>query len=69
MIILPYNNEVSNDIQSKVEQLRNLSQIDVDTRLTLWKETFYIRRQSIRDRSTADILNDFPGYGDSLLVN
>jgi hypothetical protein len=69
MIILPYNNEVSNDIQSKVEQLRNLSQIDVDTRLTLWKETFYFRRQSIRDRSTADILNDFPGYGDSLLVN
>ena len=69
MIILPYNNEVSNDIQSKVEKLRNLSQIDVDTRLTLWKETFYFRRQSIRDRSTVDILNDFPGYGDSLLVN
>jgi hypothetical protein len=68
MIILPYNNEVSNDIQSKVEQLRDLSQIDVDTRLSFWKETFYFRRQCIRDRSTGDILNDFPGYGDSLLV-
>ena len=68
MIVLPYNDEISNDIQLKVEKLRDLSQLDVDTRLSLWKETFYFRRQSIRDRSTSDILNDFPGYGDSLLV-
>jgi hypothetical protein len=68
MIVLPYNDEISNDIQLKVEELRDLSQLDVDTRLSLWKETFYFRRQSIRDRSTSDILNDFPGYSDSLLV-
>lgn len=68
MIVLPHNDEISNDIQLKVEELRDLSQLDVDTRLSLWKETFYFRRQSIRDRSTNDILSDFPGYGDSLLV-
>ncbi|CAF1466611.1 unnamed protein product [Rotaria magnacalcarata] len=42
--------------------------IDIHTQLHLWKETFYFRRQSIGDRSTADVLKDFSGYGNSLLV-
>jgi hypothetical protein len=69
MIIIPYNDEISNDIQTKVNQLRDISQIDVHTQLKLWKETLHFRRQSIRNRSTADILKDFPGYSNSLLVN
>ena len=68
MIVLPHHNQASDEVQSKAEQLRDLSQLDVDTQLKLWKETFYFRRQSIRDRSTIDILHDFPGYRDSLLV-
>ncbi|CAM4797064.1 unnamed protein product [Rotaria magnacalcarata] len=68
MIIIPYNDDISNDIETKVNRLRDLSQIDVDTQLKLWKETLHCRRQSIRNRSTADILKDFPGYSNSLLV-
>ncbi|CAM2726060.1 unnamed protein product [Rotaria socialis] len=68
MIISPYNDDASNDIQLKVDQLRDTTTIDIHTQLRLWKETLYFRRQSIRDRSTADALKDFSGYGNSLLV-
>ncbi len=68
MIIIPYN-EVSNEIQSKVEQLRDLSQIDVNTQLRLWKETFGFRRQIVRDQLTTDIIKNFPAYSDPFLVN
>jgi hypothetical protein len=69
MIISPYNDDASNDIQLKVDQLRDTTTIDIHTQLRLWKETLYFRRQSIRDRSTADALKDFSGYGNSLLVS
>jgi hypothetical protein len=68
MVIIPYD-QISNDIQSKVEQLRDLSQVNVDTQLRLWKETFRFRRQIVRDQSTNDILNNFPAYSNSFLVN
>ncbi|CAF3419355.1 unnamed protein product, partial [Rotaria socialis] len=68
MIIIPQNDETLNDIQLKADQLRDTTTIDIHTQLHLWKETFYFRRQSIGDRSTADVLKDFPGYGNSLLV-
>lgn len=68
MLILPHNDETLNDIQLKADQLRDTTTIDIHTQLHLWKETFYFRRQSIGDRSTADVLKDFPGYGNSLLV-
>jgi hypothetical protein len=66
--MIPYD-EISNDIQSKVEQLRDLSQIDVGTQLRLWNETFGFRHQIVRDQSTNDILNNFPAYSNSFLVN
>ncbi|CAF4060894.1 unnamed protein product [Rotaria sp. Silwood2] len=68
MVIIPYNDDASNDIQLKLDQLRDTTTIDIHTQLYLWKETFCFRRQSIRDRSTADVLKDFSGYGNSLLV-
>lgn len=69
MMIIPPNDDASDEIQSKADQLRDTSQIDIHTQLRLWKETLYFRRQSIRDRSTTDIIKDFPGYGNALLVN
>ncbi|CAM2714273.1 unnamed protein product [Rotaria socialis] len=47
MIIIQYNDDISNDIETKVNRLRDLSQIDVDTQLKLWKETLHCRRPSI----------------------
>ncbi|CAF4012876.1 unnamed protein product, partial [Rotaria magnacalcarata] len=67
MIIIPHNNETLNDIQLKVDQLRDTTTIDIHTQLHLWKETFYFHRQSIGDRSTADVLKDSPSYDNSLL--
>ncbi len=69
MIIIPYNDEISNDVQTKANELRDISQFDVHTQLKLWKETLHFRRQSVRNLSTADIVKDFPGYSNSLLVN
>ncbi|CAF4195511.1 unnamed protein product [Adineta steineri] len=69
MLILPNNDEKPDDIGAKVNQLRNMSQTDVLTQLKLWKETLHFRRQSIKDHSTEDIIKDFPGYSNSLLVN
>ncbi len=69
MIIIPYNDDMSNENQTKANQLRDASQIDVHIQLKLWQETFAFRRQSIRNQSVTDILNNFPGYTNSLLVN
>lgn len=69
MIIMPYNNEISDEIQSKVKQLQNFSKLDVNTQLRLWKETFIFRRQVVRDQSTSDIMTNFPAYSDAFLVN
>ncbi|CAF5175888.1 unnamed protein product, partial [Rotaria sp. Silwood1] len=49
-------------------QLRDTTTIDIHTQLRLWKETLCFRRQSIGNRSTTDILKDFPGYTNPLLV-
>ncbi|CAF4182585.1 unnamed protein product, partial [Rotaria sordida] len=67
-MITAYNDEMSFDFQTKANQVRDISQIDVHTQLKLWKETLHFRRHSIRNRSTVDILKDFPGYSSSLLV-
>ncbi len=68
MIIISYN-EISNEIQSKVEQLRALSQIDLSTQLRLWKETFGFRRQVVREQPTSDVMKNFPAYSDPFLVS
>lgn len=66
---MPINNEITDEIQSKVVQLQNFSQLDVDTKLRLWKETFVFRRQVVRDQSTSDVMKNFPGYNDDFLVS
>ena len=43
--------------------------MDIHTQLRLWKETLHFRRQSITNRSTTDVLKNFPGYNNPLLVN
>ncbi|CAF3367851.1 unnamed protein product [Rotaria sp. Silwood2] len=68
MVIMPYNNQISDEIQSMVVQLQNFSQLDVNTQLRLWKETFTFRRQVVRDQSTSDIMKNFPAYSDAFLV-
>lgn len=69
ILLLPHNDDNSSDVQAKAKQLKDLTQLDLNTQLNLWKETFYLRRRSIRDRSTRDILQDFPGYSNSFLVS
>ncbi|CAF1276655.1 unnamed protein product [Didymodactylos carnosus] len=64
---------LSDEIQSKVVQLQNFSQLDISTldistQLRLWKETFIFRRQVLRDQSTSDIMKNFPAYSDAFLV-
>lgn len=66
---MPYNNQLSDEIQSKVVQLQNFSQLDTDTQLHLWKETFIFRRQVVRDQSTTDIMKNFPAYNNPFLVS
>ena len=69
MVIMPYNNEISDEIQSKVVQLQNFSQLDITTKLRLWKETFVFRRQVVRDQSTSDVMENFSAYNDPFLVS
>ena len=68
MMILSPSDSTSDDIQSKANQLRDISKMDIQSQQRLWGETLHFRRESIRDRSTADILKDFPGYANGLLV-
>ncbi|CAF1503507.1 unnamed protein product [Adineta ricciae] len=68
MMVMSPDDPSSDEIWSKADQLRKNPPVDIHVQLSLWKETLHLRRQSIRDRSTADILKDFPGYGNPLLV-
>ncbi|CAM4849426.1 unnamed protein product [Rotaria magnacalcarata] len=68
MVIMPYSEELSDEIQSKVVPLQNFSQLDVSTQLRLWKETFIFRRQIVRDQSTSDIMKNFPAYSNAFLL-
>ncbi|CAF4644957.1 unnamed protein product, partial [Rotaria socialis] len=68
MVIMPYSEELSDEIQSKVVQLQNFSQFDVSTQLRLWKETFIFRRQVVRDQSTSDIMKNFLACSNAFLL-
>ena len=57
ILIAPNNDETFDDIESKLEQLRNPHSTDIDHQLNLWRVTLYARRQSVRDLSTKDILH------------
>ncbi|CAF4309637.1 unnamed protein product, partial [Rotaria sp. Silwood2] len=68
IMVLNYDDDTLNDIQCKAKQLRDDSQIDVNTRLHLWKETVHLRRKTIRDRPTSETLEEFPGYKDPVFI-
>ncbi|CAF1058741.1 unnamed protein product [Adineta steineri] len=68
MIVVSFDDKLSNEIQTKSEQLRDTTDIDINTQLELWKETLPYRRKLVRDRSTIDILKDFPRYSNSIFV-
>jgi hypothetical protein len=66
---LPYTDQISNDIETKVNQLQDVSQIDAEMKLNLWKQTFSYRREYIRNQSTSYIVKKFPGYSHPFLVS
>jgi hypothetical protein len=63
-----YDSEILIDYQMKLNKLRDDPHIDIDSRVRMWQETFHVRRKSIRDRSTSEILEEYPGYTDPILV-
>ncbi|CAF4393012.1 unnamed protein product, partial [Rotaria magnacalcarata] len=67
MVMISCDDQASHDIQEKSNQLRDLPTMDINAQLNLWKETLFLRRKCIRDKSTADIMKDFPGYSNALL--
>jgi hypothetical protein len=67
-LLSTYDDVTLKDIQSKAEKLRNVSQIDISTQVHIWQETVHFRRQSIRNRLTVEILEEFPGYLNPLFV-
>ncbi|CAF3996188.1 unnamed protein product, partial [Adineta steineri] len=68
LMVIPYNDHIANNIEEKINQLQDVSEIDAETRLKLWKETFSCRREYVRNQSTSDIVQKFPGYADSFLI-
>ena len=69
MLLAFYDETTLQDMKMKAEQLRNLSQIDVNQQLDLWRESMHVRRQFIRENSMEDILQKFPGYSNPVLVS
>jgi hypothetical protein len=67
--LVNYDDDTLNNIQLKAKKLRDDTEIDADTRLQLWKETVHVRRKSIRDRPTSEIIEEYPGYTDPVLVS
>jgi len=67
-MLLTYDDVALQNIQTKADKLRDVSDIDIHTQLHLWKETVHFRRQCIRDKLTSEILKEFPGYSNQLLV-
>lgn len=69
MSMIQLNSDISNDIQAKMNQLKDMSGIDLETQLKLWNETLSYRREYIRTHSTAEILMEYPTYLNPFLVN
>lgn len=63
-----YDNAALQVIQTKAEQLKDISQIDLNTQINLWQETIHFRRQRIRNKPTSEIMKEFPGYSNPFLV-
>jgi hypothetical protein len=56
------------DIQAKAKQLRDVSYIDINTQLHLWKEIAHLRRQYERNRSVVKVPKEFLGHSNQLLM-
>lgn len=68
MIMIHVSSDEPGDLQAKINQLKDITQIDRETQLKLWKETLAFRRDFMRNHSTSEILVEFPGYSSAFLV-
>ncbi|CAF4179792.1 unnamed protein product, partial [Rotaria sordida] len=68
ILLTNYDDDTLNNIQIKVNQLRDDSDIDVNARVQLWKETIHVRRKNIRERPTSEIVEEFSRYADPILI-
>ncbi|CAF3005309.1 unnamed protein product [Rotaria sp. Silwood2] len=62
-----YDDAALQVIQTKADQLKDTSQIDLNTQINLWRDTVHVRRQHIRDKPTSEIMKEFPGYSNPIL--
>ena len=69
ILLINYDDDTLKDIQMKVSKLRDDPHIDVNTRANLWNETVHVRRKHIRDQPIPEVLEEFPGYTDPVLVS
>jgi hypothetical protein len=65
---MTYDDVTAKDVHDKIDRLRNDSLIDIENRLQLWRATLQLRRATIRNQSITEILAQFPGYKESILV-
>lgn len=56
------------EMKKKAEHLQTLSPVNIEQYVSLCKETLHVRRQFIREKSTSDVINKFPGYAYPLMV-
>ncbi|CAF1447885.1 unnamed protein product [Adineta steineri] len=68
MMLAFYDETTLHKMQLKAEQLRDISPIDINNQVKLWNETMQVRRQYIRENSTSDIVKEFPGYSNPILI-
>lgn len=68
-MLLNYDKETSSQLEIKAKDLKNDQAMNLDMRLKLWHETVHIRRKSIRDRATSEIVDEFPDYQNSVFVS
>jgi predicted component of type VI protein secretion system len=50
------------------ERLHDFSPVNIDEYVDLFKETLHVRRQYIRENSTADVITKFTGHSFPSLV-
>ncbi|CAF3577252.1 unnamed protein product, partial [Rotaria sp. Silwood2] len=68
IMLSTYDDAALQVIQTKADQLKDTSQIDLNTQINLWRDTVHVRRQHIRDKPTSEIMKEFPGYSNPILV-
>jgi hypothetical protein len=56
------------DADEKLARIRNESTVDHGMLLNLWLFTLHVRRTAIRNRTTQEIMVQYPEYSKPLLV-